>query len=89
MFCERRSAKCSIPAPTVWLVIRSIRMKPPVSRLSAYGSNGTARSMATLQTPISLSSRRLAARCSSVLTLIRYFGSARVALSVSAPIFSR
>ena len=34
-FCARRSAKCSMPAPTVSLVIRSIRMKPPVSRLSA------------------------------------------------------
>ena len=36
--------------------------------------------MATLQTPISFRSSRFAARCSSVLTLIRYLGSARVAL---------
>ncbi len=33
MFCDRRSAKWSIPAPTVSLVMRSMRMKPPVSRL--------------------------------------------------------
>ncbi len=33
-FCERRSAKRSMPAPTVSLVIRSMRMKPPVSRFS-------------------------------------------------------
>ncbi|MNE78387.1 hypothetical protein D3C80_1747900 [compost metagenome] len=34
-FCARRRAKCSMPAPTVWLVSRSMTMKPPVSRLSA------------------------------------------------------
>ena len=33
-FCERRRAKWISPAPTVALVIRSIRMKPPVSRFS-------------------------------------------------------
>ena len=37
-FCARRSAKCSMPAPTVSLVMRSMRMKPPVSRLTSYGS---------------------------------------------------
>ena len=31
----------SSPAPTVWFVMRSMRMKPPVSRLSTYGSNAT------------------------------------------------
>jgi hypothetical protein len=35
MFCARRSAKWIMPAPTVALVILSIRMKPPVSRFSA------------------------------------------------------
>ena len=32
--CERRSAKCSSPAPTVVFVMRSMRMKPPRSRFS-------------------------------------------------------
>ena len=35
MFCARRRAKRIMPAPTVPLVIRSIRMKPPASWLSA------------------------------------------------------
>ncbi|MCY1523097.1 hypothetical protein D9M68_579820 [compost metagenome] len=34
-FCARRSAKCSMPAPTVLLVRRSMTMKPPSSRLRA------------------------------------------------------
>ncbi|MNC67566.1 hypothetical protein D3C75_1180740 [compost metagenome] len=34
-FCARRKAKCSMPAPTVRLLRRSIMMNPPVSRLSA------------------------------------------------------
>ena len=34
-FCARRSAKWSMPAATVALVILSIRMKPPSVRLSA------------------------------------------------------
>ena len=53
MFCERRSAKCSRPAPIVLLVSRSIRMKPPVSRFSAYESNAIGWSRLRLQTPIS------------------------------------
>jgi hypothetical protein len=58
----------------VLLERRSITMKPPVSRLLAYGSKAMGRSTATLQTPISLSSSFFAARCSSVLTFTRYFG---------------
>ena len=67
MLCERRSAKCSRPAPTVTFVSLSMMMKPPVSRFSAYGSNGIGRSRLTLHTPISLSSSVVAARWSSVV----------------------
>ena len=70
-FCERRSAKSIIPAPTVALVSRSMRMKPPVSRLSAYGSNAVGRSVRCSRTAISLSAAWLAGVRSSVLTLMR------------------
>ena len=59
-FSERRSAKCNSPAPTVALVRRSMMTNPPMSRLSAYGSNTTGRSVAMVHTPISLSRSVLA-----------------------------
>ncbi|MNC54723.1 hypothetical protein D3C75_1042180 [compost metagenome] len=31
-FCERRKANCSMPAPTVRLLIRSMTIKLPMSR---------------------------------------------------------
>ncbi len=89
MLCERRSAKCSRPAPTVTLVSLSMMMKPPMSRLSAYGSNGIGRSRLTLHTPISLSSSVVAARWSRLLMSTRYFGWPIVAPTVRAPIFIR
>src|SRR2546423_961758 len=59
-------------------------MKPPMSRFSKYGSNGTWRSTLMLQTPISLSSSVLAAVRSKVLTLTLYFGWATVPVTVRA-----
>jgi hypothetical protein len=78
-----------MPAPTVLLVSRLTRMKPPVSWFTVYGSKATGRSNARLTTPISFSSSFLAARCSIVLTFTLYFGSVTVADTVCEPTFSR
>jgi hypothetical protein len=86
---DRRSAKCSMPAPTVAFVSRSITMKPPRSRLSAYGVNGTGVSTWMLATPISLSRNVFAATCVPVSTSSRYFGVSTVIPTVRAPNFAR
>ena len=85
----RRSAKCSIPAPTVSLLMRSMRMNPPVSRFTAYASNGIERSSSRLHTPISLSSSVAAARCCMVFMLILYLSGEIVAVAVRVPIFKK
>ena len=52
-----------------------MRMKPPVSRFSLVGvERARGGRVLRLQTPISLRSSVLAARCSRVLTLTWYFG---------------
>ncbi len=84
-FCERRSANCKSPAPTVAFVIRSIRMKPPVSRLAAYGSNAIGSPSSSSTTPISFSCSSSAAIRSSVSTLSLCLIGATVAGTVFAP----
>ncbi len=83
--CERRSAKWSSPAPTVWFVIRSMRMKPPVSRFSTYGSKAIGSLSSRLTTPIAFSSSSFAAMRSSVSTSSLYFSGATVAATVFVP----
>ena len=65
-----------------------MRMKPPVSRLVVYGSNGMGRSSSRFPTPISFSSSVVVAMRAKVLTLILYFSGLTVAVTVRAPIFS-
>ena len=78
-----------MPAPTVALVMRSIRMNEPVSRHCSYGSNAIGWSSDRLQMPISFSSSFFAARCSSVLTFTLYLGSVIVAVTCLVPSFSQ
>ena len=87
MLSALRSAKWSMPQATVALVSLSMRMKPPSTRLgldpsASKGSNVISRSVVTCATPIALRPRLGAARCSSVLTLISYFGCWTVAVTV-------
>ena len=77
------------PAATVLLVSRSMRMKPPSERFTAYGSNTRSRSSCISHTPMSLSSSRSAGSRSSVLTLILCFKGVIVAAQVRACDFMR
>ena len=89
MLCARRNANSSRPAPTVLLLTRSMKMNPPVSRLSLYTSKATGWSSERLHTPISFRASVLAATCSSELTLTLYLRSPICALTVRAPILRR
>ena len=89
MLLARRRPKAIIPAPAVSLVKRSIRMKAPVSRLTAYGSNATGAAVDRLQNPISFSPSVRSARCASVSTSMRCLSAVTVAGTVRVPIFSR
>ena len=85
----RRRPKAIIPAPAVWLVKRSIRMKAPVSRLISNGSKATGTAVERLQNPISFSSKVRSARCASVSMSMRCFRAVTVAGTVRVPIFNR
>ena len=65
--------------------MRSMRMKPPVSRFSAYGSKAIGSLSSTLTTPISFSSSWFAAMRSSVSTSSLYLIGATVAATVFVP----
>ena len=80
MFSARRSECRIMPAPTVALLMRSIRMKAPVVRFSAKGSKAIGVRVEMLQMPTSFISSDLAASWAKSLTLIRYFRSVTVAL---------
>ena len=75
-----------MPAPTVALVMRSIRMKAPVARLSAKVSKAIGDCAEMLQTPTSFISSVLAASWAKLLTSMRYFRSVTVALAWSVSV---
>ena len=75
-----------MPAPTVALVMRSIRMKAPVARFSAKASKAIGACVEMLQTPTSFISSVFAASCAKLLTSMRYFRSVTVALAWSVSV---
>ncbi len=89
MFVARRRPNAIMPAATVALVKRSMRMNAPVSRFSAYGSKATGVAVARLQNPISFKASVSAAMCSSVLTSTLCFNLVIRARTYLVPIRSR
>ena len=75
-----------MPAPTVALVMRSIRMKAPVVRFSAKVSKAIGARVEMLQMPTSFISSDFAASWAKSLTLTRYFRSVTVALAWSVSV---
>jgi hypothetical protein len=76
--------RCSRPAPTVLLLRRSMRMKPPVSRLILIGIEGDRAVQAQVAHADLVELERLAALCSSVFTFTWYLMSVIVAVTVGA-----
>ena len=70
-----------MPAPTVALVMRSIRMKEPVARFSAKASKAIGDCVEISQTPTAFMASSLAASCAKLLTSMRYLRSVTVALA--------
>ena len=82
-----RLSGCRImPAPTVALVMRSIRMKAPVARFSAKLSKASGDCTEMLQMPTSFISSDLAASRAKLLTLTRHLSSVTVALAWSVSV---
>ena len=68
MFSPRRSGWRIMPAPTLWKVSRSTRIKFPNSRDSLYGNNASGELVAISTTPISFISKAVAEFSSPLLT---------------------
>ena len=68
MFSPRRSGWRIMPAPTLWKVSRSTRIKLPNSRDSLYGNNASGELVAISTTPISFISKEVAEFSSPLFT---------------------
>ena len=75
-----------MPAPTVALVMRSIRMKEPVARFSPKLSKAIGACVEMSQTPTSFIASSAAASCAKLLTSMRYLRSLTVALAWSVSV---
>ena len=75
-----------ITTPAERWLMRSMRLKPPVSRFCAWGSKAIVPSRLSLHTAMAFSYSRGAAMCSCVLTLIWWRMSGTVADTVCVPI---
>ena len=87
MLAARRSGCRIMPAPTVALVMRSIRMKAPVARFSREGVEGDRRLRRDVaDADLVHAPADFAASCAKVLTSMRCFSSVTVALAWSVSV---